>query len=36
MFFDDRAENVEGAVKFGMDSIQVVSQKQLLTELEKL
>lgn len=36
LFFDDRAENVEGAVKFGMDSIQVVSQKQLLTELEKL
>lgn len=34
LFFDDRAENVEGAIKVGMQSIQVLSQEQLIKELD--
>lgn len=36
LFFDDRIENVEAAENFGIDGIQVVSQAQLLEELEQL
>lgn len=36
LFFDDRIENVDGAKRAGMDAIQVISQEQLIEELEKL
>ncbi|MCR5526538.1 MAG: HAD family phosphatase [Lachnospiraceae bacterium] len=35
IFFDDREENVKGAINYGMKSIQIKSQEQLITELEK-
>ena len=34
VFFDDRKENVEGAKAYGMDAIQVVSEEQLLANME--
>ena len=36
LFFDDRAENVEGAGKVGIKAITVVSEEFLLEELRKL
>ena len=36
LFFDDRAQNVEGAEKLGIQAIRVESQQQLLGKLEKL
>lgn len=36
LFFDDRLENVQGARKVGMKSIQVLSERQLILELTKL
>ena len=36
LFFDDRAQKVEGAEKLGIQAIRVESQQQLLGELEKL
>ena len=36
LFFDDRKENVEASRALGMDAVQVLSEKQLLTELQKL
>ncbi len=33
VFFDDRMENVEGAVKMGMSAIQVVSEEQFLADM---
>ena len=35
IFFDDREENVEGAVKFGLKAVRILSQSQLLEELDK-
>ncbi|RHP25690.1 HAD family phosphatase [Clostridium sp. AF34-13] len=35
IFFDDRAENVEGAVKFGMKSVKILSEQVLLDELDR-
>lgn len=34
VFFDDRIENVEAAVKLGMTGVQVLSEEQLLGELK--
>lgn len=36
IFFDDRLENVEAAIRIGMDSKQVHSQESLLKDLEEL
>ncbi len=36
LFFDDREENVEAAKKQGWESIQVISEEQLVKELGKL
>lgn len=36
LFFDDRQENVDGAINFGMDATLVISRKLLLEELKKL
>lgn len=36
LFFDDRKENVEAAIAFGMKAMQVVSRQGLVEELEKL
>lgn len=36
LFFDDRKENVEAAEAFGIQSVQVFSQEQLLKELDAL
>lgn len=36
IFFDDRKENVEGAVSFGMQSKQVLSREWLADELERI
>jgi len=35
IFFDDRKENIEAAVNLGMAGVQVLSEEQLLGELEK-
>ena len=35
VFFDDRSENVEGAVKFGMKSVKILSEQVLLDELDR-
>ena len=35
IFFDDRSENVEGAVKFGMKSVKILSERVLLDELDR-
>lgn len=35
IFFDDRSENVEGAIKFGMKSVKILSEQVLLDELER-
>ena len=35
IFFDDRSENVEGAVKFGMKSVKILSEQVLLDELDR-
>lgn len=34
IFFDDRSENVEGAIKFGMKSVKILSEQVLLDELD--
>ena len=36
LFFDDREENVEGAIAFGMSSKQVLSQEGLIEDIEKI
>ena len=36
IFFDDRKENVEAAIGFGMQSVQVVSEEGLLADLSAL
>lgn len=36
LFFDDRAENVQGAHNFGMSAVQVTSQESLLEHLRGL
>ncbi|RKJ47901.1 hypothetical protein D7Y05_15200 [bacterium 1XD42-54] len=36
MFFDDRAENIEGARAFGMKTIQILSMEGFLNDLRKL
>ena len=36
IFFDDRAENVAGAVKFGIKAVRILSEQVLLDELDKL
>ena len=35
IFFDDRSENVEGAIKFGMKSVKILSEQVLLDELDR-
>lgn len=35
IFFDDREENVEGAVKFGIKAVRIFSEEVLLDELDK-
>lgn len=35
IFFDDRSENVDGAVKFGMKSVKILSEQVLLDELDR-
>lgn len=35
IFFDDRSENVEGAIKFGMKSVKILSEQALLDELDR-
>ena len=34
--FDDRAENVQGAIDFGMRAKRVLSAKELAADLEEL
>ena len=36
LFFDDRAENVQGAIDFGMRAKRVLSAKELAADLEEL
>ncbi len=36
LFFDDRQENVDAAIKMGIQSVQVTSEEMLVKELEKL
>lgn len=36
LFFDDRAENVQGAIDFGMRAKRVLSAKRLAVDLEEL
>ena len=36
LFFDDRQENVDAAIKMGIQSVQVTSEETLVKELEKL
>lgn len=36
LFFDDRQENTEGAMKLGINAITVTSKEMLLEELDKL
>ena len=36
IFFDDRAENVQGAIDYGMQSKQVLSQDEFLKDLQEL
>lgn len=36
IFYDDRKENVEGAIKEGLNSVLVVSEAQLADEIDKL
>lgn len=36
LFIDDRAENVEGAKRFGMPALQFVSPRQLALDLDRL
>ena len=35
IFFDDRSENVEVAIKFGMKSVKILSEQVLLDELDR-
>ena len=35
IFFDDRSENVDGAIKFGMKSVKILSEQVLLDELDR-
>lgn len=35
IFFDDRSENVEGAIKFGMKPVKILSEQVLLDELDR-
>ena len=36
LFFDDRLENVQAAVNYGMQAKQVVSKEGLVEDLEKI
>lgn len=36
LFFDDRQENVDGAIAFGMPALVAASREELLNELKKL
>ncbi|MBR5337080.1 MAG: HAD family phosphatase [Lachnospiraceae bacterium] len=36
IFFDDMLENVESAIGFGMQSVQILSQQVILDELDRL
>ncbi len=36
LFFDDRADNVQGAIDAGMQSIQILSREMINEELQKL
>ncbi len=36
IFFDDRAENVAGAVEFGIKAVRILSEQVLLDELDRL
>lgn len=36
IFFDDRQENVDGAIRNGMDSVRITSQEQLLELLDEI
>ena len=36
LFFDDRQENIDAAIKMGIQSVQVTSEETLVKELEKL
>lgn len=36
LFYDDRQENVDGAIAYGMQSIRVTGRKMLADELDKL
>ena len=35
IFFDDREENVDGAMKFGIKAVRILSEQILLDELDK-
>ena len=35
IFFDDREENVDGAMKFGIKAVRILSEQVLLDELDK-
>ena len=35
IFFDDREENVEGAMEFGIKAVRILSEQVLLDELDK-
>ena len=35
IFFDDRSENVEGAIKFGMKSVKILSEQVLLDDRDR-
>lgn len=36
IFYDDRKENVEESVRLGMDAVQVISEEQLIGQLNKI
>ena len=36
LFFDDRQENVDAAIRMGIQSVQVTSEEMLVKELEKV
>ena len=36
IFIDDRLSNVEGAIKCGINGIQFISPKKLITELKNI
>lgn len=35
IFFDDREENIDGAMKFGIKAVRILSEQVLLDELDK-